>query len=109
MRRVRASTSQTPKRRLQRAPVDGRVTREDLERLYREFASQTRRALAYGELESPPTVEEYHRYLVGAILDPPPRRFRASHRRALSRSQRARRARERKESGARLAPLEAAA
>ena len=78
------------------APVDGRVTREDLDQLYREFASQTRRALAYGEMDAPPTIEEYHRYLVGAILDPPPRKpLSVAARRRMAAGQRRRRDRER--------------
>lgn len=85
-----------PRRRASTAPINGQVTREDLERLYAEFTAESRRALRAGELHEPPTLAEYQRYLVGALIDPPPRRpIRPSARRNMAAAQRRRRERER--------------
>lgn len=81
-----------------RLPINGRVTRADLERLYAEFTRESRRAQRAGELNEPPTLAEYQRYLVNAIIDPDPPRSRlsAAGRRAIVEAQRRRRERERR-------------
>jgi hypothetical protein len=63
-----------PRRRHGRLlPTNGSVTRTDILRIYAEFAKETREALAAGEMSEaePPTIDEFVRYLVGAIVDRP--------------------------------------
>ena len=88
---ARPSASQRPRRRRQRPgrldPINGSVTRADIEAIYRDFVRGV----------DDPTAEEFKTYLLGAIVDwsPSPRQTARMRARARAREAAKRRDQER--------------